>query len=389
MRLFRLPLYLRRQRRWFTGHRMPMIFAAGFALAALALTAAGIDAGRQLIAQDDPVALTDLALDRSFDSAAAAREITAALDSDDSDLARSFIELARDRSVAVDPALADKAAAAVVAASTTRHQAASFARGLVTGEPDDLASLAGTATGDLFVFGDIRDAAREGARLAAGQAADLTILGLAGVGIAITAGTYATLGAGAPMRAGVTVLKAARRTGQLTERMGSWLGRSLRQAVDWNALRRLVGLSDPALAANAAREAVKVEEAGGLMELAGNVGRIESRAGGRAALDGLRLAEGPRDVSRLARLAAAEGGKTRAIIKLVGRAAIVLTTSAFNLAWWLFSAILMLFGFAASCKRTVERLTERHLQRRRLRRALATLRAAQRVSVGQAVSAAA
>ena len=32
----------------------------------------------------------------------------------------------------------------------------------MTGEPNDMAGLAGTTLGDLFVFGDIRDAAREG-----------------------------------------------------------------------------------------------------------------------------------------------------------------------------------------------------------------------------------
>ena len=47
-------------------------------------------------------------------------------------------------------------------------KAGSFTRGLITGEPDDLVSLAGTALGDLFVFGDIRDALREGTRLATG-----------------------------------------------------------------------------------------------------------------------------------------------------------------------------------------------------------------------------
>ena len=48
--------------------------------------------------------------------------------------------------------------------------------------PEDLSGLAGTAFGDLFVFGDIRDAVREGTRLATGQQADELILGLACVG---------------------------------------------------------------------------------------------------------------------------------------------------------------------------------------------------------------
>src|SRR3984957_7568243 len=175
------------------------------------------------------------------------------------------------------------------------------------GELSDLESLAGTAAGDLFVFGDIRDAAREGTHYLTGQKYDPWILGLAGVGIGITAATYATLGASAPERVGLSLVKAARRTGRL----------------------------NPVLAVRAARETVKVEEAGGLVELAENAGRVETKAGTQAALDSLAVAEEPQDVSRLARLAAAKGGKTRAIVKLLGRAAIVLTAGAFDLAFWL------------------------------------------------------
>lgn len=348
---------------------LALIGAATFALATLALLGGGIDARDELAARDDPVKLSDRALDRSFDRSVAEREMQAALAAGDADLAQSFLELARDRNVAVDPALTDKVTAASAQAASAAHAAGNFAHGLLTGEPDDLVSLAGTAIGDLFVFGDIRDATREGTRLVTGQQADTLILGLACVGIAITAGTYASLGAGTPARVGLSVVKAARRTGRLSAHLAGWIGRSLRDVVDWGALARAAGLSDPVLAVNAAREAVKVEKAGGLVELVGNVGRVETKAGTQAALDSLKVAEGPRDMSRLARLAAAKGGKTRAIIKLLGRAAIVLTASAFDLTMWLFWAALMLLGFVSSCKTMVERMTLRHLHRRKARRA--------------------
>ena len=223
--------------------------------------------------------------------------------------------------------------------ATVANTAGRFVRGLWTGEPTDLASLAGTAFGDLFVFGDIRDAAREGTHYLTGQKYDPWILGLAGVGIAITAATYATLGVGAPERVGLSVIKAARRTGRL----------------------------NPVLAVRAAREAVKVEGAGGLVELAENTGRVESKAGTQAALDGLAVAEEPQDMSRLARLSAAKGGKTRAIVKLLGRGAIVLAASALDLSMWVFWAAFALFGFCSSLKAMAERLTFAHLQRRKLR----------------------
>jgi hypothetical protein len=348
---------------------LALIGVVAFALATLALVGIGIDAAHTLTAQDDPVAISDLALARRLDSSVAEREMRSALAAGDADLAQSFLDLARDRAVAIDPALADKVTAASAQASSASHAAGNFARGLITGEPDDLVSFAGTALGDLFVFGDIRDATREGTRLVTGQQADTLILGLACLGLAITAGTYAALGSGTPVRIGLSLVKAARRTGRLSTHLAGWIGRSLHDAVDWAALRRAVGLTDPALAVNAARDVVKVEEAGGLVDLVGNVGRVEAQAGTQAALDGLKLAEGPRDMSRLARLAAAKRGKTRAIIKLLGRGAIVLVASAFDLSLWLFWAGLMLLGFVSSCKTMAERMTWRHIHRRKARRA--------------------
>ena len=89
-----------------------------------------------------------------------------------------------------------------------------------------------------------------------------------------------------------------------------------------------MSLAGPALAERAAREAVKVERAGGLLQLAGDVGRVERAAGGRAALDGLKIAKEPRDVARVAKLAEKEGSRTRAILKVAGRGAITIAAFA-------------------------------------------------------------
>jgi hypothetical protein len=222
------------------------------------------------------------------------------------------------------------------------------------------------------VFGDIRDAVREGTRLATGQPTDELILGLACTGLAITAGTYATAGVGAPVRLGLSVAKAARATGRMSVHMAEWVGRSLREVLDWGALGRAIGgatVTGPIVAVRAAREAVKVEKTTELFRLAGDVGRVQAKAGTQAALDGLKIAESPRDMSRIAQLAEKYGGKTRAVLKLGGRAAIMLTTSAFSLFSWMVAAVMTLFGFCSACKRTVERATERWIRHRKARAA--------------------
>jgi len=73
-------------------------------------------------------------------------------------------------------------------------------------------------------------------------------------------------------------------------------------------------------------------------------------------------------VARAARLAEAKGGQTRAILKLLGRGALLLVTGAFNLTLWIFGALLTLFGFVCSIKATTERMTMAYLRRRKARR---------------------
>ncbi|MDO8878733.1 MAG: hypothetical protein Q8M24_05570 [Pseudolabrys sp.] len=345
-------------------------------LAALAVYVVprGVDAQYLLSIEDDPAEIAGRALDEKFNAEVATREIEQALAAKDSDLAKSFVDLAADRKVAIDPALTDKVNAAVAEDASAGHAAQSFALGLVTGEPNDIAGFAGTTLGDLFVFGDIRDAVHEGSRLASGQEADELILGLACVGLAITAGTYATLGAAGPARVGLSLAKVARKTSRISADLTAYIGRSLRGVVDWSQLKTAIGgfsIAQPALAIRAARNAVKVERAGGLMRLARDTGRVQAKAGTQAALDGLKIAQSPREMARVATLAEKAGSRTRAILKVAGRGAIALTMAVFDLGMWILWALATLFGLVSSLKGATERTTQRvidYRKRRRLRR---------------------
>ena len=345
--------------------------ALAFGAMAAALVPRGYDAGWLLLAQDDPVKLADHAVAERLNPAVAEREIEAALAAGDVDLANSFVDLATERGIAIKPELAARLADANSTSANAVRNVGSFARGLFSGQPTDMVGLAGTVVGDLSVFGDIRDAAREGVHYATGEPTDELVLGLAGVGMAVTAGTYASRGGAAPARVGLTLVKAARKGGWLSAHLASWVGRSVREVVDMGAMRRAVAeasITQPALAVRAARDAVKLDKAEGLVAAARDVGRVQAKAGTRAALDGLKIAEGPRDMARLARLAEAKGSKTRAIIRLAGRAAIALTVALFDLASALFTVLFTLFGFCSAVKSTTERTTLRYVRWRKARR---------------------
>lgn len=331
------------------------------------------DAGSILAAQDDPAALSDLHVDSALRSnrGLLTEHIEAALAEGDADLANSFVELARDKGVAVSDELSKRVSDAVAETGSAAHFARRFATGLVTGNAEDVASLSGTVAGDLFVFGDIRDVVREGKNLATGEEADRLVLGLATVGLAVTAATYVSVGGLGPVRAGLSMVKDARKVGRLGEGLTRWAGRSAREVVDAPLLQQAVAKGSvlrPGETVGAIKAAFRAEKAGALVRLAKDVGRVGEKAGTRGALDTLRIAQGPKDVARAARLAEKKGGQTRAILKVLGRGALLLATGAFNLTMWLFGALFALFGFLCSIKATTERATEAWLRRRKKRR---------------------
>ncbi|MBV5269643.1 MAG: hypothetical protein JZU55_06725 [Afipia sp.] len=348
------------------------------------------DAGTLLLAQDDPAQLSDIQVGSALrnNEAVIAQGVSQALDARDADLAKSFTDLAKDRNIAVPSDVAERVDAAVAEETSTAGTVKRFATGLVTGEADDVASLSGTVAGDLFVFGDIRDVVREGKRLAMGEDADRLVLGLAGVGLAVTAATYVSVGGTVPVRAGLSMVKDARKVGRLGTGLTEWAGRSARGVVDAPMLQQAVAtasLARPGQAISAVKAAFKAEKAGALVRLAKDVGRVGEKAGTKGALDVLRIADGPKDVARAARLAESKGSQTRAIVKILGRGALLLTAGAFNLAWWVFAALLSLLGFIASIKATTERLTLSWIHRSKLRRARRDLAAAQASIQAQAI----
>src|SRR6202000_922095 len=192
------------------------------------------EAAAVLAAQDDPVTLSDTQINSVLrnDNSVISGNIEAALAANDADLANSFVDLAKAKNISLDDELLRRVSDAVTEQNSTSHFAKGFASGLVTGNADDAASMSGTVAGDLFVFGDIRDVVREGKHLVTGEPADRLVLGLAAAGIAVTAATYVSVGGAAPVRAGLTLVKDARKVGRLGEGLTLWAGRSARDIVD-------------------------------------------------------------------------------------------------------------------------------------------------------------
>lgn len=270
-------------------------------------------------AEKDPARLADLRL-KGFDAVAATREIEDALKAGDAELAASFVALAGDRAIELPKDLLVKVEQANSASAAAQRGIYNFAHGFVTGEPQDMSGLAGAATGDLLVFGDIRDIVREGSRWMRGLDNDPLIMGLAAAGLAVTGITYFSFGSAAPARVGSTLVKVARRTGKLSAK-----------------------LADDVMVLLKARRTNRVTAA------LTDVAQIQRRAGTRVALESMRHADNVGDLAKASLLAEKKGKSTLAVFKTLGRGAIAVGAGALAIAGWVVGAAssLMFFVIAA------------------------------------------
>lgn len=266
------------------------------------------------LAADDPARLAELRLAYAFSPELAAREIDAALAADDVELAASFAELARQRGVTLEAEQLVRLEAAQSAKAQVRRVATRFGKGFFTGNAEGIEGIAGAATGDLFVYGDVRDLVREGVRWAKGQEVDPLMAGLASVGLAVTAGTYFASGAGAPARVGVTLFKVARRTGKIGVNLAADMTRIVRSGRGGRAVAALA-----------------------------DIGKIESKAGARVAFEGMKHADDVADLAKVGKLAERNGSTTLAVLKTLGRGAIVLGAGAVTGALWIMGAATNIF----------------------------------------------
>lgn len=317
----------------------------------------GIQALRLNATAGDPAALSRLALEPVLTASRAAQEIDAALEAGDPGLAESFVALADQRGVGVAPER--RTAVAEANETTILGAAGDFARGAVIGEVDGLTSLAGAFAGDMVGIGDVRDLGREGWKSVNGEEPDMLLVGLAATGLAVTAATWLSAGEASPLRAGLTLIKDARRAGRMSKGLTAAVTRELGRAVDMSVLGKALGrLGSFELgeARRLAASAVRLDRLAPLGAIARDSAAIYRRTDLRGVQQALALAGSAEEVGKIARLSARLGKATRATLKLLGRGAIALLSGLWTLLGWIAAAAFYIYAVCRGARRLGEKL---------------------------------
>lgn len=261
-------------------------------------------------------------------------EVRNALDAGDIAGAQQYAGLAQELRKPIAPETAEALADAQSTLATMVRNAGDFAGAYITGRADSAAGLAGAVVSDLTVVGDVRDIISEGGKAAIGEEYSRFLLTLAAVGLAAEGASVATGGSSLVVKVALSVLKVAKRTGNVTIEFSQRLVRLARTAaqnVDLAAVTARAGRT-PAGAVDAARTTgvTRTGAAGDLSHIAaraelrstlGSIATVAETAGPAEAVRLLRTVRTSANAQDLATFSSRFGRRARAVAELTGKTA--------------------------------------------------------------------
>ncbi|MEM7693943.1 MAG: hypothetical protein AAF318_05800 [Pseudomonadota bacterium] len=212
--------------------------------------------------------------------------------------------------------------------ATIVRNASDFAGAYITGHADNAAGLAGAVVSDLTVVGDVRDIISEGGKAAVGEDYSEFLLALAAVGLAAEGVTIATGGTSLVLKAGISVLKVAKRTGNLTAEFSArlvGLAKAAARRADGPPPAAAGAVEAARAAAGLATGPARMTRSAARAELAATLGAVNTMAGNAGASNAVRLMRFVRtgaDAARIAEFTGRFARRSRVVAELTGKVAL-------------------------------------------------------------------
>jgi hypothetical protein len=284
-------------------------------------------------------------------------EIETALAVRDGDMARSLIALAKAQEVAVPPAL--EAELNALPPVDLGNVAAQGWNCIVNGDFDSEAGFACVVATDLSSIGDVRDLVAQGGNYLTGQPVNYFTLGIASVGLTLTAATVTTAGGMLPLRAGASFLKAANKVGKMPPRLVNEVSGLLARSINRGALDEAMVLARELRWGELGRPLGRLfnpRSVAAVSDLATDIGRIGKVGGVRAMKMSVEAADSTRDVKVIARTAERYQDKFPAVMKMLGRGVVRMTDLLWTVGNWFVAAALWLASMAWFTLRTTTKM---------------------------------
>jgi hypothetical protein len=249
------------------------------------------------------------------------KEITQAISDGRFDEARMYIDIAKQHGYGL---YYEKYQQQLLAEDTNgrriKDNVGNFVNGFVSGKGSSGAGVAGAITSDFTVVGDVRDLHREYSHYKAKEPVDELVATLSGVGIGLTALAISTVGTAAPAKAGVSMVKMAKKTRQLTPAFQKQLSRMAGNVFDWNGFIKATksgkGMKNLIRSAKKAYHPKAIKPLG---KMAGQMSQIRKSSSVADTLQMMKYVDSTKDLRRLATVTKKHGKNTRGYLTLLGK----------------------------------------------------------------------
>jgi hypothetical protein len=290
---------------------------------------------RYLVTPDDPVAAAEVRM-ASLDQKDFENEVRTALGEKDPELARSMVAVATEQGYSVSPdLLAQIEEAEKFSVTETAKEAWS---GLTSGNTDSPTAFAAALAADMTVVGDVKDLYGEYRKYPEWD--ELTVA-LSSASIVAAGASYASMLSALPAKAGVTLLKNAKKADKIPAPLLREMRALASGSVDADAVKQAARSAtklDAAEAVAQARRAVRPQVLEKLVDAGTNFGTVARRQGYRASMDTLKMANSTGDIRRMEKLSSRFGDGYRATIRFARKAGSLtmrIGEFLFTTAWWL------------------------------------------------------
>ncbi len=249
------------------------------------------------------------------------KEITKAIDEGRFDEARMYIDIAKEHGYGL---YYDQYQQQLHEQDTNgrriKDNVGNFVNGFVSGKGSSGAGVAGAVTSDFTVVGDVRDLHTEYTHYQKNEPVDELVATLSGVGIGLTALAIGTAGSAAPAKAGVSLVKMAKKTRKLTAPFQKQLLRMASNVFDWNGFIKVAksgkGMKSVVYAAKKSYHPKAIEP---LKKMSGQVSQIHKSSSVADTLHMMKYVESTKDLQHLSKVTKKYGKNTRGYLALLGK----------------------------------------------------------------------
>jgi len=225
-----------------------------------------------------------------------------------------------------------------------------FSSGFLDGESQSVLGMSGSIASDLTLYGDLRDLKKEGSKYIDDEPYDAFILNISLLGIGLSASQLLSAWAATPLKVGASVLKVAKKTGQLTKPFTKVLSKRLSKTVDTKLLKTLEFNSIFKLE-NTTKTIAKSIDVKPVKTLFNEVNLIKTNTSMVDTISLMKYVDTPKELKQIGKISKTYKANTKGVIKVLGKAALRAGKSVMKwtskLIWGLIGLVTSLLGFVS------------------------------------------